>query len=92
MADITNYEDVMVEETELDEVGGRDLSTLVGVGLIAGAGVVVYEGGKKGFGLLKSKVIDPLREKRAAKKAAEASPSEPVKAESPNTNVEGEAK
>ena len=43
-----DYEnDVMMETEEVEVDGNRDLSTIVGVGLIAGAGVVVYEGGKR---------------------------------------------
>lgn len=47
MSDIYENE-VMDEVTEIENDGeGRDLSTVVGVGLIAGAGVVAYEGGKR---------------------------------------------
>ena len=45
-----NYENNLMEVSEIEEYEaseGRDFSTAIGVGLIAGAGVLVFEGGKK---------------------------------------------
>lgn len=68
-----NYEDVMVEETAVEEVGERDFSTAIGVGLIAAGGVVAYEGGKRvvkfakaGIGKLKEAIALKRGEKESA--------------------------
>lgn len=97
MADMTNYEDVMVEETELDvEPGeGRDFSTLIGVGIIAGGTVVVYEGGKRVVKFAKNKVVPGIKKhlpfgKKDAEETAEPAPAD--QAESPSSDVEGEVK
>lgn len=98
MAEMTNYEDVMVEETELDQVDSgdsKDLSTLIGVGIIAGGGVVVYEGGKRVVKLVKTKVAPaigkhlPWRKKAEAEAAPDAPPAQ---AESPQSEEKVEAK
>lgn len=97
MAEMTNYEDVMVEETELDQIDsgdGRDFSTLIGVGIIAGGGVIVYEGGKRIVKFAKSKVAPAIAKHLPHRKKDEAAEPEaaPAQAESPQSEVKEEAK
>ena len=87
MADIYN-EDVMVEETDLETGEGRDLSTIIGVGLIAGGGVVAYEGGKKVVGLVRTHVWPHMPwVKKKAEENGDDPASQPDQAETPNPEV-----
>ena len=74
-----NYEnEVMVDEFE-ESGEKRDLSTAVGVGLIAGAGVIAYEGGKRIVKFVAPKVRNGWRKLRGKD-----DPVEDVEAESAN--------
>ena len=82
MSELNNYEDVMVEETGLDEIesGGKDLSTAIGVALIGGSAVVVYEGGKRVVKFVAPKVKNGFNKLFKRKKDGD-QPEQPVQNE-----------
>jgi len=79
---MNEFDEIMEEENVVEEFeSGRDYSTAIGAGAIAVAGVLLYEGGKRGFKYAKIGV-GKLKDKIVQARAAKAKPAdEPETAE-----------